>query len=205
MTSRQTKLSLRAALLATAAVGALAMAPTAAYADAYAFVGVDVDNLLFTGINAFAGGNSFETTGSSSGTAGIGVENTDSGSTSTVKDNLDLTGGRGMTNNVYSASQLGTNPGANASSIPQVGDTGSYGVTDSIIIGSKSNTNASPPAVAGASWRASAEAALNQTGGSQTATSTQTLTWNLTVGPNTTVNMSFDISLSMISELSPAG
>jgi hypothetical protein len=180
-------------LLSAAVIG---LTPTlmssAAHATVYGLSEVDIQNLLFSSIPSFVGGANFETNNTITGAGVPSNPSTDSGPSGTVADGTSLTGGRASTGAVALGPIGGSNVGG-VSTIPTVGNSPVFGTSDSIITGTK--TNVAGGAVAGGSWRASAEGAI--TSGSATITSTQNLTWNLNTHAGSPLAIDFDVSLGL--------
>jgi len=181
----------RLALLATAAVAGLALAPSVANATSYALTAVDVENLQFTGINAFQSPFSFVANSSSNGAALASSSHTASGNTVSLNANLQDTR---TSSGAVALGNLGFAP-QSAGALPAQGPGGNYSTSQSAI--TSTATNFAAGANSFGSWRGTAEASVNGTGGNieADATSQQRLIWGLALNPNPAVlHLDFDVS-----------
>jgi hypothetical protein len=191
MTNSASLSKVRSALLATAAIAGLAFAPSAANATSYALTAVDVENLQFTGINAFVPNFSFVANSSSNGTALASSSHTAAGTTVSLTADLQDTR---TSSGTVALGDLGFAP-QSAGALPAQGPGGNYSTSQSAI--TSTATNFAAGANSFGSWRGTAEASVNGQGGNTEADSTsqQRLVWGLTLNPNPAVlHLDFDVS-----------
>jgi len=188
----------RLALLATAAIAGLALAPSAANATAYALTAVDVQNLQFTGIDAFIPNSfSFTANSASSGTGLVNsVPNPDAANGTAASLTADLQDNR-TSSGAVALGNLGFAP-LPAALLPKQGPGGNYSTSQSAITSTSTNAAGPDGVLAFGSWRGTAEASVNGQLGhtNANAVSQQQLAWGLSLTNNpSTLVLDFDVSL----------